>query len=259
MINFEDKIKELEAKINVVSPIEQGLQRTSEWFEQRRGRFTGSKIKDLMSSNRSVSKKNWSDPTKILGLGDGALTYIYEKAMERKEGYVIRTASTASMRYGSENEDVVKLMFEQKNKVEVQEIGFIQHPNFDFLGASPDGKITASDDKNYAVEIKCPTSWSNYMKRMEVEFDLKHIDFWQIQTEMMCMGVDECVCIVAYPPENIFEPEIRGFDYNVVQAIPEIQNAILERAKLGNLIIETFEANYWKDFYKSVGIGVTNF
>ncbi len=259
MINFEDKIKELEAKINVVAPIEQGLQRTSEWFEQRRGRFTGSKIKDLMSSNRSVSKKNWSDPTKILGLGDGALTYIYEKAMERKEGYVIRTASTASMRYGSENEDVVKLMFEEKNKVEVQEIGFIQHPNFDFLGASPDGKITASDDKNYAVEIKCPTSWSNYMKRMEVEFDPKHIDFWQIQTEMMCMGVDECVYIVAYPPENIFEPEIKGFDYKVVQAIPEIQNAILERAKLGNLIIETFEANDWKDFYKCVEIGVTNF
>ncbi len=90
------------------------LQRTKKWFEQRRGNFTGSKTKDLMSCNRSVAKKKWSDPAKIFGLGDGALTYIYEKAMERKHGFSIKTPSTASMRHGTQNESVVKIMYEQK-------------------------------------------------------------------------------------------------------------------------------------------------
>ena len=41
------------------------LQRTEDWLEKRKGRFTGSKIKDLMNCGRATSKQSWGEITKL--------------------------------------------------------------------------------------------------------------------------------------------------------------------------------------------------
>ena len=42
------------------------LQRTEKWLEKRKGRFTGSKIKDLMTCGRSTSKMAWGSFEKLI-------------------------------------------------------------------------------------------------------------------------------------------------------------------------------------------------
>ena len=250
IVNFLEKIKELEKTILLSQNLQNAdLQRTEKWHKDREGNFTGSKIKDLMSCNRSVAKKDWGDPAKIFGLGDGALTYVYEKTMERKHGFAIKTPTTAPMRHGTQNENVVKIMYEQKFNVKIDECAYIPHPNLSFLGASPDGKI----GHNFGVEIKCPTTWSNFMQRIEKPFDKKHIDFWQVHTEMLCLGVNELVYIVALPVENIFEPEIKGFEVRNIKTDKQIQHAIEQRAIFANEIVEYYLKSK-KNFYDCVKI-----
>ena len=45
------------------------FQRTNEWLEQRKGRFTGSKIKDLMGCGRSTAQKPWGSIEKVYDFG----------------------------------------------------------------------------------------------------------------------------------------------------------------------------------------------
>lgn len=44
-------------------------------------------------------------------------------------------------------------VYEQITQNKVEEVGFIKHKKYDFLGASPDGFIV---DKQRLIEIKCP-------------------------------------------------------------------------------------------------------
>lgn len=245
-MDFLQKIAELEEQINILQD-EKQLQRTPEWFAQRLGKFTGSRIKDLMNCNRATTKKDWSDGTKIAGFGDTAIRYIFGKAMERKYGYAVQTPTTAAMRYGTENEEVIKEIYQQKFEREIKEVGFVQIQ--DYLGTSADGLI----DEKIAVEIKASTNWSTYMSRTQKEFNEKHEDFWQVQNHMLCLDVEECEYIVGLPPQNIYQPEIRDINIKRIYKDEVVCDAILQRAKLANRIIEDFLAHDTLPFFDVVG------
>lgn len=257
MNDFEKKIQELEAKINVLSNDKKiATQRTEDWFKARRGKFTGSKIKDLMKCSRATARIEWGVDDKIFDLGDAAIKYIFTKAQERKHGYYCKTYGSRAMSYGTENESVIKDLYTAKNPNDfVEDCEFIAVN--DYLGASPDGKITDELKIQKALEIKASTTFEQYFNRVEVPFDEKHMDFWQVQTEMLALEVEECHYVVALPPHDILEPVIQGFELIVVKASRTHQNAILQRAKLGNLIIEKYLAGM--PFYAAVRFAVKNF
>jgi len=225
-------------------------QRSPEWFEARRGCFTGSKIKNLMSCNQSASKMEWGRVEKILSIGEAAKKYIYTKARERQTGKVIETASTLSMKYGTENEGEIKEVFLATNSnFSIEECDFIKLNTY--LGASPDGLATdLKTGEKLAVEIKANTSFdSEYYREIEA-FDQSHMDFWQVQTEMMVLKVEKCLYITAEPSESIFSPKIEAVNYQIVKNSPIHQNAIYHRARLGNSIIEKFLSGM--DFYDAI-------
>ena len=83
------------------------LQRTDQWFEARRGRFTGSGIKDLMTCSRSKANYEWGRPEKLIDFGEAAKKYIYSKFKERQRSKVVKTAFSQDMKYGTENEAAI--------------------------------------------------------------------------------------------------------------------------------------------------------
>ena len=230
MKTYEGKIPEM------IKVDEETLQRTAEWFEKRRGRFTGSKIKDLMSCSRSTAKIEWGRPEKLIDFGEKAKEYIYTKAKERQRGYAVQTPTTAAMSYGTENEDaVIELLPFDVEKCDFMEIEGLEG----IAGASPDGRY---EDQN--VEIKCATTWEQFYKRVELPFDQTHMDFWQVQTEMMAQKLNKTMYIVAEPSESIFEPNITSFTMRNTQASEIHQKAIYQRCEIGDEAIKLFLKGY---------------
>lgn len=210
------------------------LQRTKEWFEKRKGKFTGSKIKELMSCGRSTAKKAWGTPEKLIDLGEASKKYIFEKAMERKRNKVIQTPITAAMYYGTTNEDAVIELLKDKKIIKVDFKEFIT----DIAGASPDGYFEENDEI-IGLEIKCATTWSSVYSR-SLQIDQSHEDFWQVQSEMLALKTNKLLYVVAEPSESIFEPNITDLDIQLVHASPIHQQCIIKRCMIGNEAINLF-------------------
>lgn len=115
--------------------------RSPEWYKAREGKFTSSRISDLMG---------------IKGLGKTGETYAFELAVEIVFGYDYEEGyESYDMRLGVEREP---LAFEDTRErkaaqfLEVTECGFVVlNEN---VGSSPDGKVS----DNSGLEIKCPKS-----------------------------------------------------------------------------------------------------
>lgn len=120
-------------------------QRRKEWYAVREGRITGSAI------------------GAILGLSQFATADDVMRRMVRQHnGQPEDFTGNAATEYGTQNEPNALADYQFETGNDVAECGFFIHPDFNWLGASPDGLI--SDDG--LIEIKCP-----YGKRHDVEPD----------------------------------------------------------------------------------------
>lgn len=220
--------------------IKEDTQRTAAWFESRKGRFTGSCIKELMTCDRSASKMEWGRAEKLIAFGDTAMKYVFEKAMERLRNKVIQTPTSYTMKYGTDNESTVVRLLE-KIGYTIEKVGFIEIEGLEGIaGASPDGRVIDNNGMPYGLEIKCATGWDGLYNRHGIDIDQSHIDFWQLQTEMMALNIDAIMYVVAEPSENIFEPNITDLSIKIVQSSPIHQDAIRKRCLIGNDIIKEF-------------------
>ena len=187
------------------------LQRTEKWREDRRGRWTGSQQKNLMSCSSQGGKLSWNDVEKLFHFGSTALKYIYENAMERKTGrYVDMGRGTAEMRYGTKVEPLIAKATKRKLKElgikgKLKDVGFKQFPTMPNAGVSSDSILVhKKTDKTLAsVEMKACTNWNTHFERTFEFMDEKSKDFWQTQGQMIAWDVDICYYVVAEPPINI--------------------------------------------------------
>jgi putative phage-type endonuclease len=144
-------------------------QRSKEWFEARRGRFTGSSISKLMG---------------IQGLGKTGKTYAFEKAYEIVFGVNEEdNFSSFDMKRGTELEPIAFAKFKELKGLEfitVEETSFFTKG--DNSGASPDGLV----NNDGVLEIKCPKPAKFFKLVIEGEkaIDKDYID--QMQMEMDC-------------------------------------------------------------------------
>jgi putative phage-type endonuclease len=125
-------------------------QRTDEWFAKRCGKFTGSRFADVLAKSKKDGK-----PLKA------RQDLIWAIAAERIQGYQPKGASSYSLQWGVDNEPLAREAYEIKTGEFVNEIDFIIHPNYDYVGISPDGLI--GDDG--LIEIKCPKSPEIHLQR----------------------------------------------------------------------------------------------
>lgn len=142
-------------------------QRSKEWFEQRKGRVTGSRIGAILGLSQ------WMKPKDVM------------RAMVREyHGAESEFTGNIATNYGTANEGGAIVDFEMTTGLNVVETGF--HKIDDWLGASPDGLI--GDDA--VIEVKCP-----FGKRDTADF-LSYTEqphyYAQMQLEMYVTGRKLC-------------------------------------------------------------------
>jgi putative phage-type endonuclease len=161
-------------------------QRTDEWFKQRLGKVTASKVSDVIAKTKtgySASRENYST----------------QLTLERLTGQQAEFYTNAAMEWGTATEPQARSAYEIYREVFVDEVGFIDHPTIAMSGASPDGFV--GDDG--LVEIKCPESKTQMETLLSQKVPSKYQP--QMQWQMACTGRKWCDFVSFDPrmPENL--------------------------------------------------------
>lgn len=164
-----------------MSEIEQG---TDEWHQERCGRFTGSRFADV------VARKKDGKPTKARE------DLIWELAAERIQGYQAEGPNSYSLRWGKEAEPLARQAYEIKTGEFVTEAGFIIHPQFTYVGCSPDGLV----NEDGGIEIKSPKCPEIHLQRFLNGVPEEYVP--QIQGLMWVTG-RQWVDFVSYDPDTL--------------------------------------------------------
>ncbi|AGH16091.1 exonuclease [Vibrio phage pYD21-A] len=169
-------------------------QRSKAWFEQRKGKITGSAVGAILGLSP------FSKPSDVMR----RMVREYHGAESEFEGNI-------ATQYGQQNEPMAMIDFRMENGVEIEETGFHVHSEIEWLGASPDGFV--NDDA--VAEIKCPFS-----KRDSDEFkplsDQPHY-YAQTQIEMYCTGRSKCYFYQWSPVGTMLE--VVEFDQSYIDEI----------------------------------------
>ena len=158
--------------MNWLQTIEQPEQRTTEWYEFRHNLISASSLGKIFGTSASRNR------------------LIYEKcqpvynALNRGNGHI---SVNSPMHWGQKYEPVSCALYEQLFNTKISDFGCIQHKEYTFIGASPDGIVTDTECPRYGrmLEIK------NIVNRDITGIPLK--DYWiQMQIQMECCDLDEC-------------------------------------------------------------------
>jgi putative phage-type endonuclease len=163
-------------------------QRTTEWFAQRCGHLTASRIADMMAR----TQKGW---------GASRANYAAQLIAERLTGVAESGFTSAAMQHGIDTEAAAKAAYGFMQDVEVVEAPFVLHPRLAWSGASPDGFV--GDDG--LVEIKCPNTATHITTLRGGEIPDKYIK--QMQWQMACTERDWCD-FVSFDPRMPVEMQL---------------------------------------------------
>ena len=183
-------------------------QRSLQWYRNRVGHITGSKVADIMKSGRKKDEI----------FSDTAKAYLYQIAGERLfnpdflndddifQDYIDQVSvNTKAMQWGADQEGAAKSLFMQMNfpDGEIEELSSCRHDTIPFFAASPDGSIRFGE-KHKIIEVKCPNI-NTYMKYRTLIHDaasLKETEpkyYWQMMAEMSCTGASGGIFITYCP------------------------------------------------------------
>lgn len=162
-------------------------QGSEEWFNQRIGLATASRMNDVMATLKSggeaATRKN----------------YRAQLIAERLTGTKADNFTNGAMQWGVDNEPIARAMYEVSRGVDVEQVGFVAHPSIGMTGASPDGLI----GEDGLIEIKCPNTATHidYLLSGVVPSDYKNQMLWQME----CTGRKWCEFVSFDPrmPENM--------------------------------------------------------
>lgn len=178
-------------------------QGTDEWFENRKGKFTGSKISNLLG---------------IKGLGKTGETYAFEQAVEKLYGRLEDSFLSYDMQKGIDLEPLAFAKFKELKESEFITVRECTFYNFGKNGgASPDG-ITSD---NGVLEIKCPKA--NTFFRVLATNEIDKIYMAQMQLEMMSTGADKAYFF------NYLVHEGKEYWHEIVVQRDETMIALIEK------------------------------
>lgn len=140
------------------------LQGTGSWFNARTGKLTASRmrsaVKRLKNGEDAAERKN----LKI------------EILAERMTGDILEKFVNAAMQWGLDQEGFAKATYEAATGRIVTDVGFIDHPDIEFCGASPDGFVGEG-----LIEIKCPTTLTHLGWVLDGNIPAEHIPQMSLQ------------------------------------------------------------------------------
>lgn len=126
------------------------IQGTDEWKRKRAGKFTASRFVDVLARNKKTG-----EPLKVYH------DCIWSVVTERLTGEPLEGPDGLALRWGKDVEPFAREAYELHSGNFVSQSDFVDHPNYSFVGCSPDGLI---DDVG-GLEMKCPKDPSVHLER----------------------------------------------------------------------------------------------
>jgi len=118
-------------------------QRTLEWFANRLGKVTASKVSAILTNSRKSGE-----------LSQTAKTYMLEIISERLTGIPKLIGKNIAIEHGVLYEPEAIKTYEYVTKTKVNLVGSIDNPTFKYTSGSPDGLV----DYDGIIEVKCPNT-----------------------------------------------------------------------------------------------------
>ena len=146
-------------------------QQSKEWFKQRVGLITGSKVGGILGLNP------YATPDDVM-----------RDMVREYHGAEREFTGNIATEYGNDNEATAIFSFEAENNLTVDETGFHAHEN-GWLGASPDGLV----GDNEVIEVKCPYGKRYAQSQSEFKSIGEQMHYYgQMQIEMYCTNTSKC-------------------------------------------------------------------
>jgi putative phage-type endonuclease len=188
-------------------------QLSAEWFAQRCGKATASRISDIVSKTKT-------------GYSASRTNYMAQLVVERMTQTVAESYSNVAMEWGTENEPFARAAYEIKTGNTVDQVGSIDHPTIPMSSASPDGLIG-----NWGcLEIKCPNTSTHIETLLGAEPVKKYYD--QMQWQMACTNRSWCD-FVSFDPRmpahlQLFVKRIERNDVYIAELESEVIQFLAE-------------------------------
>lgn len=188
-------------------------QRTNQWFQERLGHVTASRVSDAIAGKDTATRRN----------------YLVQLVAERLTGQQQESFTNAAMQWGTDTEPLARVAYQAVHDW-VEEVGFIKHPTIEWFGASPDG-LTGDG----LIEIKCPNTSTHLDWRLDGVVPKKHQP--QMLAQLACTG-RKWVDFVSFDPrlpEKLqlfvvrFQPdqkEIDALETKIKAFLEDVQTAI---------------------------------
>jgi putative phage-type endonuclease len=195
--------------------IEQG---TPEWFAQRLGKVTASRVADIIAKTKT-------------GVAASRGNYLAQLVAERLTGQAADSFKSGAMQHGTETEPMARMAYETETGQMVTEVAMIQHPKIEMAGASPDGLV----GEDGLVEIKCPNTSTHIATLMADKAPSGYMA--QMQWQMACTGRAWCDFVSFDPrmPEDMQlfikrvprdEKLIAEYEAEVIKFLAEVQETV---------------------------------
>lgn len=157
-------------------------QNTKAWHEARTGKLTASRVGAALGVNP------WQTPDDLI------------RAMVREaHGAESEFSGNVATRHGQQHEPLAVLDYMSETGSTVDAAGFYTHPEYEWLGASPDGFI----DGDGMIEIKCPYSLRNGGEFKPLG-DQSHY-YAQVQVQLAVTGREWCDFYQWAPHDTVVE------------------------------------------------------
>jgi len=150
--------------------IQQG---TPEWLALRAGKVTASRVADILAKTKT-------------GVSASRGNYLIQLAIERATGNIEPSYTNEAMQWGIDNEAQARMAYEVESGNFVDQVPFVDHPNIDDFGCSPDGLVGNLG----LVEIKCPNSSTHWSYIKDNAPPNKY--YIQMQAQMACTNTEWC-------------------------------------------------------------------
>lgn len=149
-------------------------QKTEGWLLERLGCVTGSRFGDVIALDKSGKK--------FLKSRETAITEITLELLTGRPGAMWTSKATE---WGNEHEPLARMRYEAATGEFCDEVGFVRHPSYLQIGASPDGLIKPR--KGY--ESKCPYNPTVHLNTLLNGMPDEHMA--QVQGGMWVCDCDE--------------------------------------------------------------------
>ena len=181
-------------------------QRSEQWFAERAGKITASRMHDVMVERERGEFKSGPRKGQPKPQPKAITDYAYQLAAERLTGRARKQVKASALAWGMTVEPAAVAAYQAETGVIVTPAGFITHPQFDFIGASPD--FLVGDDGG--GEIKSPESSEVHLETLLTGLPPEHIE--QIQGGLWVTG-RKWWDFVSYHPD--FQPDLRIYIQHV--------------------------------------------